>query len=66
LCAWQTSIVGVEKNIETVGRARTQVQPIGVYRLHIPSLTCRNDEIIGEIGIELRKISERRGQSSYN
>jgi hypothetical protein len=56
LCARQASIVGVEEDTETVGWPRTQVHPIRIYRLHISSLTCGNDEIIGEIGIEWRKI----------
>jgi hypothetical protein len=64
LRARQTAIIGVEKDIETAGRAGTHVQSIGVYRLHIPSLTCGNNEIVGEIGTKLGDISERRGQST--
>ena len=63
LRAWQTRVVGVEEDIENVPRP-DQIYPIGVHRFDIPSLTCGNNEIIGEIGTKRREVSERRGRPS--
>lgn len=61
LRARQTGIVRVEEDIETVGRSRAvEVPPIGIYRLYAPSLTCRNNKIIGQIGTEGREVGESR------
>ena len=67
LRARKTGIVGVDENIKTVdeniktvGRARSvKIHSIGVNRLHIPSLTCRHDKVVGQISVEFRKVGER-------
>ena len=65
LRARQTCVVGVEEHIETVGRSgKREVHPVGGYGLHIPSLTCGNNEIVREIGTKRGEIGERRGQGS--
>jgi hypothetical protein len=61
LCARQTGIVGVEEDIETIcWSGAREVHPISIYRLHIPSLTVGNNEIVGQIGTKRGEIGERR------
>ena len=61
----QTGIVGIEEHIETIGRSvEKEVSPIRVYRLHIPSLACGNNEVIREIRTKSGEVGERRGKST--
>jgi len=48
LRARKAAAVGINENIPIGGRARSKTVPaIGVNRLHIPSLTCGYDKVVG-------------------
>ena len=64
LRAGKSRAVSVNEDIPTVGRSEAvKVYPIGVDRLHVPSLTTGHNEVVSEIGTEGREIIESRGQS---
>src|SRR5262249_38918824 len=38
-----------------------EVNPIGIDRLHIPSLTCGHNKVVRKISVKGREICKRRG-----
>src|SRR5947208_3084317 len=55
-------VVGIKKYIPIDCRSRpVEIHAIRVDRLHIPSLSCRHDKVVRQIGVGRRKIGERGG-----
>src|SRR6266403_848015 len=64
LRARKAGVVGIKKYIPIDGWSHSkEIRAISVDRLHIPSLTCRHDKVVGQIGTGSRKVGEcrRRG-----
>ena len=63
LRAGKTPAVGVNEDIPIEGRScAVEVHPVGIDRLHIPSLTSGHDKVVGQIGAKGREVVERRAQ----
>ena len=63
LRARKRAAVAVNENIPIGGRSgAVEIHPIGIDRLHVPSLTSRHHKVVGQIGIEGGKVGEGRGQ----
>src|SRR6266496_3557631 len=61
LRARKASVVGIKKYIPIDGWSHSKkIRAISVDRLHIPSLTCRHDKVVGQIGTGSRKVGECR------
>jgi len=60
LSARKSTAVGVNENIPIGGRSRAlEVSPVRINRLHIPSLPCRHNKIVSQIGAKGGEVGER-------
>src|SRR5437588_8159481 len=67
LRAGKSGIICIKKYIPIDGWSRPiEIHAIRVDRLHIPSLTCRHDKVVGQIGIVSMKVGERVGQGGLH
>ena len=67
LRAGKSGIICIKKYIPIDGWSRPiEIHAIRVDRLHIPSLTCRHDKVVGQIGIVSMKVGERVGQGGVD
>ena len=60
----QARIVRVKENVKTGDRPRAEDHPISVDGLDVPSFTCGNNEIIGQIRAKQGQIGEGCGHRS--